>query len=324
MRSLPEDIENESEKILTVSQITGTDLSLLAKGKGVDLPLDLITVYNHLIDIWVTCLPRRTPGSIRLLRERIIRKVAADLALSSVAISMGLPPIQKPDVIIDFDEMDIDRGTPFSSSQPEPIGGESSQRRARSVSLSTDPGLPTPEYTASVVSERYTQTEAGEDPVISLLRKYADFPPQPPLGPTVSRILSHWVPGADPDQYSWEAARRAHATAEYEDEDNAYSRRRKIRRKKKAEKSSRYKRAGTVESGISQATSISQSQPSFPAAHFRPGPSFGSQPAFAQGTMPSSQVTGGMDLPMTQVEDGQFGGRQVFRKKKTKKRKQGF
>lgn len=256
IRSLPEEAEDEPSVILTISQTTGTDSSLVQRGKSAeDAPLDLLAVYNHLIDVWVTCLPLRIPGSLRLMKERLIRKVAADLALSSVAISMAPPPplTQKfDDGISDIDEMVLDRGTPFSSSQPEYMA-EMSQRRQRSTSVSTNAGLPTPAYTPSLVSEGSTTTERGEDPAITALRKYVpNFPVVPPLGPLASRVLSHWVVGEDPQRYSYEAACRANAPPGEDDEFDGGRRRKKS-------KAARKKRGTMVDMASSQAAPMMQS-----------------------------------------------------------------
>lgn len=309
MRSLVEGGESESEKVLTVSQLIGTDPSLLTGKKGIsnDSP-DLMAVYKNLIDMWVTCLPRRTPGSLRLAKERLIRGVTADLALNSVALSMRAPPqTQKPDTMSELGTMDLDRMTLFSS-QPNSVSG-SPPKRARSRSSKRELSHRNASSGPSSISGSSSATEGQEDPAISILRKYADFRPQPPSGATQARILSHWVPGSDPDQYSWEATKRATAAAEDGDEDDALSQRERRRRKKRAS------RAGTTESASQPPPSV-YSQTSLAPSQ----PNFGSQPAFAP-PIASSQVTG--DMPMTQVEEGRYGGRQVL-KKKAKKRKQGF
>lgn len=321
MIALPDKEEDEAEKILSISQLNGSDSSLLT-GLNEGSP-DLMAVYNYLLDIWVTCLPERTPGSVRLMKERLIRKVATELALSSVAVAMKMPPQeQKPEEPSESIGVALTRGTPFSS-QLESIP-ESSQISSRTTTR--DRGLLTPSATPSLVSESFSHTEGSEDPAIALLRTYADFRHQPPPGPNQSRILSQWTLGADPNKFSLQAYEQANAVPEDEDDDNFISQRERLRRKKKAEKR-RKSFASTTESvSQPQPPSIQSSQPQPPVIQStQPGRIWDSQPSVfgSQSAFPAHATSSQSIIPMTQVEQGPHGGRKSF-KRPAKKRKQGF
>lgn len=347
MMELPEEDEVEAKKILSISQLNGSDSSLLT---GLtDAAPDLIAVYNNLLEIWVTCLPAQAPGSVRLMKERLIRKVATELTLSSFAVSMKPPSqVQKPEEISEADRMELDSGTPFSSSQPEPIP-ESSQISSRTAIR--DRGLFTPSYTSSSSDSSTYAGEGFEDPAMAVLRKYANFRPQPPPGPKQSRILSQWTLGDDPNQFSYEAFQAANAASDDGDEEMRLSQQARERRKRRAAKlNTKYKSYGKSES-ISQSQppticssqprpptvfasqpkppTIRSSQPKPPRIYSSPPPPssaskrniFGSQPAFAvhdASSQPSTLMT------MTQVEQGRHGERNSFKRPPAKKRKQGF
>ncbi len=255
---------------------------------------DLSDVYDKLIELWVSCLPRKTPGPMRLAKERLVRAVAAELCLSSLAVfirdkSIILPAPAELQKVTDF-VLPV-RTKPDSS---EILDGKLSQ----SSSALPMSSLPTPTATPSLPTQdsKISLQKPKEDEAIARLRGYTlSIKSLPPLGASRSAILAHWpsTPGSDPSQYSWEASRQSIAEDEGtdSDEEEALARQREQdRRRRRTEKFLKRQRVNTFDAG---------SQP-------LPAPSFGSQPDPAQHPL-SSQAA---DVPMTQPDRGAFGSRQ--------------
>ncbi|EDN94336.1 hypothetical protein SS1G_10209 [Sclerotinia sclerotiorum 1980 UF-70] len=245
---------------------------------------DLLQIYDQLINVWVTNLPRKTPGPVRLAKARLIRKIAMELWLSSVGISLRNklleprpPPIVEDEtslpILKDIDEVSRASSPPFFSSQIHSRAMENPQF-----------SLPTP--APSVI----TAATVIEDPTIARLRQYAvRLEPKTEFGPAKTSLTSQWpsVPGADPAKYSWEAVQRA-AAAEESGDDDYRSRRENARRKRRAERFLSRDRANAAAS-----SSQALAQP------------YGSQPAM-HNTYSSQLVN---ELPMTQPSNGAFGSR---------------
>lgn len=265
---------------------------------------DLLEIYDQLINVWVTNLPRKTPGPVRLAKARLIRKIAMELWLSSVGISLRNKQVEpRPPPIIeegsplrmlkDIDEVSRASSPPYFSSQAHSNAVQNPQF-----------SLPTP--ASSVISA----ATVVEDPTIARLRQYAvSLEPKTEFGPARSSLISQWpsVPGADPAAYSWEEVQRA-AAAEESGDDEYRSRREHARRKRRAERFLSRDRANA-------ATSSSQ-------AVVQP---FGSQPA-GYNTYSSQPIN---DLPMTQPSKGAFGSRVAVpvtpgKKKPQRRRAAGF
>lgn len=261
---------------------------------------DLSNVYDKMVDLWVSCLPKQTPGPARLAKERIVRNIAMELHLSSLALlarskSVSVPKIATPQPGADF-VLPV-RGKPGSLERMESQGSQGS-------SVEHSSGLPT-----STAAPILTQNETSipsvptEDPAISRLRSYTiSIKSQPPPGTARLAILAHWpsTPGADPSNYSWEATRTTVTDDEDLDSDNeeVMKRQKEARRKRHAKKFLR-QRADTM-------GTASQPAPAIP---------FGSQPAMAQHFL--SSQTG--DIVMTQPDRGVFGSRpgiKVFKKRR--------
>ncbi|KAJ8062355.1 hypothetical protein OCU04_008899 [Sclerotinia nivalis] len=261
---------------------------------------NLLQIYDQLINVWVTNLPRKTPGPVRLAKARLVRKIAMELWLSSVGISLRNklfeprpPPIVEDgtplQMLKDIDEVSRASSLPYFSSQVHSRAVENPQF-----------SLPTP--APSVISAATVM----EDPTIARLRQYAvSLEPKTEFGPARTSLISQWpsVPGADPAKYSWEAVQRA-AAAEESGDDDYRSRRENARRKRRAERFLSRDRANAAAS-----SSQANAQPS------------GSQPAMYN-TYSSQPVN---ELPMTQPSKGAFGSRVAAPatpgKKKSKRRR---
>ncbi|KAI9643915.1 hypothetical protein NHQ30_007266 [Ciborinia camelliae] len=300
MSTFDEDEEETSSKF-HVSKLTSCPGMMFSDDQSSnDISPDLLKMYDQLINVWVTNLPRKTPAPVRLAKARLIRDIAMELWLSSVGISLRNkqfeprpPPIVEDGspwrMLKDIDEVSRASSPPFFSSQVHSNAVQNPQF-----------SLPTP--TPSVISA----ATISEDPTISRLRQYAvSLEPKTEFGSAKSSLISQWpsIPGADPATYSWEEVQRAAAAEESGDDDNR-SRREHARRKRKAERFLSRDRANA-------AASSSQAVPQ----------SFGSQPAF-HNTYSSQPVN---EVPMTQPSNGAFGSRFAVPatpgKKKSKKRR---
>ncbi|KAM3074231.1 hypothetical protein ACMFMF_006252 [Clarireedia jacksonii] len=273
-------------------------LSKLLYGSGIEIfeeealqtyP-DLLKMYDQLIDIWVTNLPHKTPGTVRLKKARQIQSIAMELCLSSLAISLRNEAVE-PTVLEhaedylgraskDIDEISRASSPPFFSSQL-PAQGTGDLHFS----------LPTPERTPSIYSHTSAATtDLVGDPTLSRLRQYAvSIASDIEVSPAKSSIIAQWpsVPGIDPATYSWEEIQKAAAAAASADEDNR-SRKERHRRRRRTERFLNSERA-------SEAPYSSQ-----PVSH-----PLGSQPV-VQNIYSSQPVN---EMPMTQPDRGAFGGR---------------
>lgn len=305
----------ELERILGQNEDDGSSMSFrLATlnplpfiGHDSESSLDLSNLYDKLIDQWVTCLPRHTPGPARLARERIIRTIAMGLHMSSLAVSTRdkSVPLPEPAQFKQKAEFVLPvRGKPASIGQGTYYGTQSlSEVPASSLPIPA----PTPTHTAN--DDPIELEEPSEDSAISRLRGHTvSVTSLKPLSTSRSIIMAHWPssPGVDPKEYSYEAVRGAITEDEDSDSDEEESYRRKKDEERKRRRTERFlkrQRANTMDAA---------SQPA-------PMLAFGSQPEMAQHAFSSQTV----DIPMTQPEGGVFGSRPGPKGFK-KRRKGGF
>jgi RNA polymerase I-specific transcription initiation factor RRN6 len=270
-------------------------------GKGMP---DLSDVYDKLVNLWVSCLPRKTPGPARLAKAKLVRFVATELCLSSLGVfirdkSVILPRPAESQKGADF--VLAVRAKPDSS---ETVAGKSTQNSS-AIPLSN---LPTPAVTPSLPSNDSASSfrAPAEDVAISRLRGYTlSIKSQPPLGASRSAILAHWpsAPGADPSKYSWESSRKAvveDKDINGDEEEALIQQREQDHRRRRTERFLKRQHVDTIDAA---------SQP-------LPALDFGSQPDPAQHPVSSQSA----DVPMTQPDRGAFGsrlGRKVFKKRRT-------
>ncbi|EMR88831.1 putative rna polymerase i-specific transcription initiation factor rrn6-like protein [Botrytis cinerea BcDW1] len=300
MNTFDEGEEESSSKFHISKLISCPGMTFSEDPSSDDKCPDLLQIYDQLINVWVTNLPRKTPGPVRLEKARSIRRIAMEIWLSSVGISLRNeqfeprpPPVFEDEtsmhILKDIDELSRASSPPYFSSQAQSRAMENPQL-----------SLPTP--TPSVISA----PAVVQDPTISRLRQYAvSIEPKIEFGAARASLLSQWpsVPGADPNKYSWEEVQRA-ALAEESGDDDYRSRRENARRKRRAERFLSRDRANAAAS-----SSQAMAQP------------FGSQPV-GYNTYSSQPVN---ELPMTQPSKGAFGSRIAAPatpgKKKSKKRR---
>lgn len=284
----------------------------------------ITNLYDSILQDWVALLPAEIYVPVRQAKERLARRVAAEVTLASAQLQTReeeQPATSSSDPV----------SLPVLSSKPMD---------------SLPSSLPTPPQ-SSVPPSSPLFPEAARprtsDP-LSRLRKHLTINDDSALTPTVlppsvTELLSHWQPGTDPSTYNWEATERAirpDAPDEESQELRERERKKKERRDKRQRRQDELLRAKTQTS-----TQPMFSQPVFPRSS--PGPMLGGMAASSQVPVPTSSqmpnqvlsLGGGFGgfggfggansmMPQSQVEPGRFGGRPDKKKKKGKSRVSGF
>lgn len=285
----------------------------------------ITNLYDTILEDWVAPLPTQTPIPVRQAKERLARRVAAEITLASMQLRSK------------------EEEQPLASSS-----GSTSLPVLPSKPVDSLPSsLPTPpQSSVPPSSPLFPDTfKPNTSDLLLRLRKHLtiddDSSRMPTiLSPSVSELLSHWQPGTDPSIYDWEATERSirpDAADEESQEQLEEERKKKERRERRQRREDERLRAKTQASSQSAFT-----QPVFPRSS--PGPSIGGMAASSQVPVSaSSQVPshlhvqgggtfggfggfGGMNsmLPQSQIEPGKFGGRPDKKKKKGKSRVSGF
>lgn len=287
---------------LVLSNLTLCPGVIFSPGKDAMLST-LLEVYDRIGDLWLTSLPIQVSNLSRLTKFKSARKIATELYLASVAVSLR----EKGSHVIESDNTEMSTiSLPILSKANEMSQSESAQYASSQIGQISSP--PTPTQTPTLLSEESApSTEATRDSAILRLRQYAVSIVQPPRMGS-SSLLSLWPssPGQDPASYSWKADHHS-ANDEGDQGGEAHRRRR--------EESRRQKR---TEKFLSRGTVIGSEVVSQP-----PSAPFGSQPMVALHTTGSQAVN---ELPMTQPDRGLFGSRfvQAGNKRLTKRRAAGF
>lgn len=256
--------------------------------------LDFLRTYDRLVEEWVTSVSHEIPRYTCVMKERVVRGIALDLLLSQIVRISNTSPKDLPQEAETTDGNRTVGDEPMSSQDLYPIL-PSSQLPSSQMTVTGGSSSQGP----SSNSSKETLT-----PAYSGLAAFTTFKAPRPMARNVANLLSHWKPGADPSAYEWQKT-----TNMLEEEDAwrtggpSLPRRSRSRRK-------------SLQPSMSEATSL----PGTPIA-----PSirtWGSQPVDALPALPlpSSQPT--LDeLPMTQMERGQFGAREVKKSQKSKKKR---
>lgn len=262
--------------------------------------LNLLQVYDRIGDHWLASLPLEVSNITRLAKFKAARKLAVELYLSSVAVSIRDKSSHMEEPVVD------ESGTmslrPVLNNDSATLGYGSSQM-TEVESQEPASSLPNPARSPNLQSsELAASREPLIDPAILRLRQYAVSIAQP-SGIGSSALLFLWPssPGADPSNYTWKSGPSGNdggADERYE-------------HKRRRDESRRRKKTAKFLSGGIPIRPEASSQPAFPP--------FGSQPEIPHQTS-SSQVIN--EQPMTQPDRGLFGSRSLISKnKKPKKRR---
>ena len=257
---------------------------------------DLLRVYDQVGEHWMASLPLKVSSLARLSKFKVARRVAVELCLSSIAVS-----IHK---IYSTAKETLPSGADLPRYDDEP--NEPPFLMSPNVATSAPPGaafsLLTPSRTPSVYSHMSNDTsEVTENASVTRLRQYAvSIKPRSDL--RESTLLAQWpsTPGVNPAQYSWRSM-----ADEVEDEPD-FRRRREGARLRRTER-------------FLQRVHMKESQGSSQPPVMRSG----SLPELGQSAV-SSQSVG--DIPTTQPDRVALGARSARsgQKKKGKRRAAGF
>lgn len=293
-------------------------LGLLASGPSTGP--HVMAVYDDVMNNWLMPLSPRVPGRVRLAKEQLARRVAAEVCLASCGLRVMLAAPVQEEGQMDQSEIAETAGPFLGSSQsrgtfptPSPTATPS---LTTATSLSSHPStLACPEYLSLQQWTTFSSDKTTPGPL--------------PRG--LSSKLAHWALGSDPKDYDWlRTTRRLDKEAEEQDEGLSFRERKRL--KKRAEKHLKKQRKETMKAS---AMNIASSQaPEVIASASQPGSGAGRRgPAFSatvggtasQGNMLSnSQPTSSQATPgaASQIQPGRFGGRANPEKKR--KRKEGF
>lgn len=300
------DIDEASSKLwdLRLDQII---LSLDADEGDVSIS----SLYDSILQNWIAPLPANAPSRVRKKKERLARRIAAEvmLARSRIHSSSSFEPIrgQPQPELQKGPSQDSGIALPPSSSRP----GSS---QSDGLAFQSSPPLSSP---ADPLTRSYV---THPNPVLRLTRHIQIEKPPLVVPRNVDQVLMHWAPGIDPSTYDWEVTERSIHRDLHANE--APSRKEAEKSKRRAERLMKRQRREDVE------RSKAESQPLYGREEgglrsspipVVPGLGLSSQVAIqAQGQSQSqSQEFGGYGgMVQSQVESGRHGGRPVIKKKK--------
>jgi RNA polymerase I-specific transcription initiation factor RRN6 len=307
---------------------------------GTDEQPSITSLYDSMLETWIAPLTAEVPRRVRKHKERLARRIAAEVMLASTCI---LHHESHTTIVESQSQPSQDSGIsmPILSSQPLP--GSSSQWMSSQPVSSPLVSLSQPQPSLPPISNPQTQMSSQSlppprhdfaDPLARLskhLKFREDATSTLPIPENVNKLLAHWQPGVDPRLYDWRAFERADRVDETDEpsqKELEKARKRKARRERKQRR----------ENELMQSQPSSQpftfvQPPVFPRSS--PGPRLGpigsssqapSQPFVfvpLPGTGAQSQQGFGPFVAQSQVEPGKFGGRPE-KKKKKKGRVSGF
>lgn len=234
-------------------------------GDWSDETYSLASIYDRMVNRWVSPLNDSIPGRTRLAKEQLARSIAAQVYLSSFRYL----PAPKPTA----------SSVPFSQiSQSTEVPDLGHQSQASSRASSTERG---PSSRASSTergpSSRASSAERGPDMVqaaLAHLRQYTtinpptapgsqtpsllnpECVPPDPLPKSMARVLATWELGAKPDSHDWKAATNPSDSDSDTGSDHPASIRARLARKRqKARDQRRREREDTAASAQTAASS---------------------------------------------------------------------
>ena len=279
--------------------------------------LDMASVYDAVLENWIAPLPAHLPNRLRQQKERLARRIAAEVMLSSSRLrrSVNVNATSAPDAGKPGLSQDSAVALPILPL----LSSQSQAENSLLLSSQLDP---------SSVQRGPSDVPIGvhPNPLARLSQHLQITKPPPVVPPNISNILTHWKLGAAPHTYDWAATDRI-LNEEVTSDDEA-SQKDKDRLKRKAERLLKRQRR-ELERERKQA----ESQPLFgrevgglrssPAP--APAMGFGMSSQTQSQSQSQSQGFGVFGAVHSQVEPGRHGGRPVKKKKvKGKGRISGF
>ena len=275
----------------------------------------LMDVYENLLDLWMSGISHAVPSRARVKLEKEIRKAAVQIYLASHGLQRGPSMCQELDTNSSTRDMsgrrhDLPLRRKASIGAPTGKGKEILKDKffphlSEPLSTSTTPQqsqnmLPTPEATPSLHSQPSMSSHTAEmDLSYDRLKRLTSLETPPSLSESMSKLVSHWQVGQNPEAYDWNKTHRALSSLDEKDGvENAFMSKLQRRMTKKRQRQN------------SQAL----------ASQTIPSRVFGSQSAVVASSSQSVQAF----MTQSQPEAGSKGARPGTFKKKKLIRKSGF
>lgn len=287
----------------------------------------LADLYDIILQHWIGPLPLNVAVRVRQQKERLARRVAAEVLLASARVRHNDSETSSAQQV-GFGQ-DSSHSMPILPSKPMEGASDVMAAWTSSQPLSTLPHSSMQFSMPSSSQSIPTFAPSAPSDSLSRLSKHLQIrgaSTTPTIIPSnVSRVLEHWQVGIDPHVYDWVAAEdilRPSLSEEISQEQREKERKKRERRDRRQQREDELMRVKT------------SSQPMvFPRSS--PGPELGGMgsssqiPSQAHSQVPlprhGLRAPRGTDLliPQSQVEPGRFGGR-PDKKKKKKGRVSGF
>lgn len=293
---------------------------LLGYSSAEDYPL-ISSLYDDILDNWIGSLPITVPVQIREVKERLARRVATEVILSSIHLRMGEPSHNTRDGLSGDNRTTLpilpSRKPAGISSQPAPVVSHFFQDVEQRSASQPTPSVPFDSQ------PMISQTE-HPNPVTRLSQHVKIMQTAPTIPSSINRILGHWIPGVDPSTYDWEGMTQFLAEddeADIGDEDARKKEQAKLRRH-----AERQRKRQRREEELEQKNAETQSIYTREVVGMRSSPI----PFVGLGMSSETQRVGGqsqsqvLGVVQSQVEPGRHGGRPAVNKKKAKNRISGF
>ncbi|KAF7595738.1 hypothetical protein BBP40_004869 [Aspergillus hancockii] len=271
---------------------------------------DLIDLYDQLVNDWLAALPHNIPGRTRIMKEKSIRSITADLSLARVVAMRrtvyGLEGAAGSDKQSSSQVED-----PLLLSAINDSRFSSERRPSLPSATPGDNGWGLPGSSATAQNGRTSKNDGASDmntgSLYSNLAAFTTFTDERErsMSRNVENVLHHWVPGLGPVAYNWQRTVQALGMEESQRESKLPIPRPRLGKK------------------IAKKFSPTSSAPPPVTSVVPPVRQWGSQPEINE--PPIVQLQGSQfvvdGFPMTQVERGAFGGREAGRKSIVKARK---
>jgi RNA polymerase I-specific transcription initiation factor RRN6 len=291
-----------------VRSIASSKMMHLGESEG---PVTIASLYDAILQHWVAPLPTNVPRRVRLQKERLARRIAADVILACLRMRQreepegALESLSQPALSQDSGVAFSRRnpGTPEAASQPLPSFSQLSLQSSQPQSSSQQSPLV---YTPPV------------DP-LARLRKHLNFRDDavsPVISSSVRQVLAHWQLGTDPATYDWAATERA---LHNDNLDQASQEQMEKVRKKKERRERKQKQQDSLVQLRASSQPFVFPKPAVPYPRSSPGPALGGMASSSQVPLPQSAIGISSQpefAPQSQVEPGKFGGRLDKKKKK--------
>ncbi|RHZ66202.1 uncharacterized protein CDV56_105536 [Aspergillus thermomutatus] len=263
---------------------------------GSSSKVKLVDIYDRLVNDWLSTLQHDIPGRTRIMKERVIRKVAAELALTQPILQRK--PLNEAGISLSTEDVNHETN---DDSSPLPVNLPSSSLEVGKRRLSLPRVISSDHASEPAVSKNTIQNNLlaeeqevsngtnGAEPVYCGLASTTTFHIQRPRSGAVATLLSHWQVGSDPALYSWQRMAQMLEEEDLQRASKATTPKRRLRKK------------------ASQSTPLNSSQLPPVSSNVLTTREWGSQPEVGEPSRMLRLQSGQAieeDLPMTQVERG--------------------